>query len=125
MIMKHSADTNNEPLFNWKDVLPSPFLPKGKIVIGQPVTVSFDISKLTISRPFQIFFSFRNQNGAGPDAGLTLYVPNKPIEEEVHLINFFKAGDRVRVRANLFYWINGAQPIVSETPFSEAYVVVE
>ncbi len=124
--MKHSSDSKNEFPFDLTAILPTPSLTEGKIVIGKPVTVFFDLTKLEISSPYQIDFSFRNERDAGPDAGRAPYLPGKVIDKKVELVSFFKSGEKVKVRANLYYWVNGAgsEPIVSETAFSEAYTVV-
>jgi hypothetical protein len=126
MIMKHPSDSKNEFPIDSTAILPTPSLREGKIVIGKPVTVFFDLTKLEISSPYHIDFSFRNEKNAGPDAGRAPYLPGKAIEKEVELVSFFQSGEKVKVRANLYYWVNGAgsEPIVSETSFSELYTVV-
>ena len=108
-------------------VYPAPSLPDGQIVLGKPVKVKYDLSGSGYGFPFFIEFVLINQDSFGPYSQQRPFIPNKPIEFEVPPFRWFEVGDKVRVRARLWYIIQDPQePYIGivETPFSQTYDVV-
>lgn len=110
-----------------KKVYPAPSLPDGRVVIGKPVKVRYELTGSGYPGPFELEFVLDNQDDVGPVSQKVIFVPNKPLEIEMRPFRGFKVGDKVRVRAWLYYTVQDPQqpsPIRIETPYSQTYDVV-
>ena len=110
-----------------KKVYPAPSLPDGRIVSGKTITVEYDLGDSGYGLPYLIEFSLLNQDDLGPYSEQRPFIPNKPIQIEVAPFKLFEVGDKVRVRARLWYIVQDPQEPhigIVETPFSQSYDVV-
>jgi hypothetical protein len=110
-----------------RKVYPAPSVPDGRVVIGKPVEVVYDLSGSGYSGPFELEFVLDNQDDVGPVSQKVPWVPGKPIKIEMRPFKGFEVGDKVRARAWLYYIVQDPQDpflIRVETPYSQTYDVV-